>query len=123
MKDKELLEYKEGFFTKIKNKILNIFRKQNNTNANSSSVTLEKNNTIQRNSFTTSIKVEENEEKTRIHKLQKAYQRGTILEEEIKEDDYKKLIELYEEQNRELEGKINQKKEVLKKLINDLKAS
>ncbi len=118
MENKELVEYKEGFFTKIKNKILNMFKKQNKENVNSSVVSKEENS-----SFTAAIKVEENEEKSRILKLQKAYQRGAILEEEIKEDDYKKLVELYEEQNRELEEKINQKKEELKKLIYGLKVS
>ncbi len=121
MENKELVEYKEGFFTKIKNKIVNIFKKQSNSSADNNLP--KENNVSQNKSFVKSIEVEVDEEKTRIHKLQKAYQRGAILEEEIKQEDYQKLVELYEEQNKELEKQINQKKDELKKIIDGLKAS
>lgn len=61
------------------------------------------------NTFKNSIKVPEDKEKARILKLQKQYQMGIITENEISEEDYQKLLKLYDKQNKKIEDEIEKK--------------
>lgn len=57
---------------------------------------------------------EEFEEKNKVLKLQKDYEDGKILEEELTEEQKDQLMELYNEQIKELEDEIERSKVTLK---------
>ena len=82
-----------------------------------------KTNTIEKNSFRENIELKQDEEEQKILKLQKEYKLGNIREEDMTDEEHQKLIALYEKQNKILEEKINTKKTIIRKKIDELKAS
>lgn len=116
---KELVNYKEGFFTKIKKFFKNLFGKKENLQEE----TYEELNNFEKNSFRENLEVKQDEEKLKILKLQKEYKEGNISEEDMSDDEYQKLIDLYVKQNAELKEKIEAKKQIIRKKIDDLKVS
>ena len=112
----ELVVSKENIFTKIRKFFLKMFGQ----NIENKEKTCENINVQEKKSnFMDNIKIEDNEEQ-RILKLQQDYKAGKILEENMMDEDHRKLIELYKQQNSELREKIENKKNYLRKKINDL---
>ena len=70
--------------------------------------------------FTDRIIIREDKEKLRILKLQKAYEEGLILEEEISEEDKEKLYCLYEEQIQKMEVSIKESEDEIEKNKNEI---
>lgn len=71
--------------------------------------------------FIKDIKIKPNKEKERIEKLQQQYKDGLIEESEISNDDYQKLLELYDEQNEKLEQEIENDKIQIQNMLKKLK--
>ena len=74
-----------------------------------------------KNQFYDRIKVEQSKEELKILKLQKEYKNGNICEEDMTEEEYQKLVDLYKKQNKELKKKIQEKKRILRKKLDELK--
>lgn len=116
-KDNNIAIYKGGIISKIKNFIKNIFNKfkyENNYKE-------EKNIYNQESNFKKEIEIKENEEKLRILKLQQDYKNGLITEEEISKEDYSKLLDLYDEQNKIILEEIEREKIEIKNMLQKFK--
>ena len=75
------------------------------------------------NDFFKNIEFKMNKEEMRILKLQKEYKSGNINEENISDEDYFKLVDLYKKQNEKLKQKIKLKKKKIRENLDDLKDS
>ena len=117
---KNIIEYKESFLSKIKNFFRNLFAKKEVKQDNIESKTT---HNIVNNNFKENIEIKQDEETTKIINLQKEYKAGNIKEEDMTDDEHKKLIELYKKQNEELIEKINTKKYKIRKKLDDLSAT
>jgi hypothetical protein len=118
--NKNMMVYKENLFTKIKNFFLNIFRKDTSKDEIIENTTNVMNN---KSNFRSNITIKQDEEEMKILKLQQDYKAGNILEQDMTDEEHKKLIELYKKQNDDLKEKIEIKKNNLRKRLNDLKVS
>lgn len=75
------------------------------------------------NEFKKGIIVERNSEEERILKLQQQFINGNIDENNISDEDYFKLVELFKKQNNEIEERIESRKKSIRKRLNDMKES
>ena len=117
---KNIIEYKESFLSKIKNFFRNLFAKKEVKQDNIESKTT---HNIVKNKFKENVEIKQDEETMKIINLQKEYKAGNIKEEDMTDDEHKKLIELYKKQNEELIEKINTKKYKIRKKLDDLSAT
>lgn len=69
-------------------------------------------------SFRDRIQIKQNED---ILRLQEKYENGLIKEKDISEEDKKKLIELYQKQNEELEKELNKYKVDIRSMLDSMK--
>lgn len=69
------------------------------------------------NSWKQNLKVSEDKEEKRILELQRKIKRGEITEEELSDEDRRKIIMLYHKQNEALREKINQRKNEICKIL------
>ena len=127
IENKDVVRYKDNFIIKFFKYIKNIFKKEEKIKIVEEQ---EKNKkqTYQKSlkdntDFRDDITYRKSDEEIRILELQKQYKAGNILEENMTEDDHAKLIELYKEQNKQLEEKIIIKKNKIRKRLNELKTS
>lgn len=91
--EKNLIEKKETFFSKVKNFFKKLFKKKDNENVD----TVVKDEKTENNSFKENIKIAEDEE-TKLLELQKRYRRGEIAESDLTEEQIEALSELYDKQ-------------------------
>ena len=75
------------------------------------------------NEFKKGIILECNSEEERILKLQQQFINGNIDENNISDEDYFKLVELFKKQNNEIEERIESRKKSIRKRLNDMKES
>lgn len=75
------------------------------------------------NEFKKGIIVERNSEEERILKLQQQFINGNIDENNISDEDYFKLVELFKKQNNEIKERIESRKKSIRKRLNDMKES
>ena len=75
------------------------------------------------NEFKKGIILERNSEEERILKLQQQFINGNIDENNISDEDYFKLVELFKKQNNEIEERIESRKKSIRKRLNDMKES
>lgn len=73
------------------------------------------------NKFKQKIKIEQDKEQLRILKLQEDYKNGLIEEDEISKEDYEKLLDLYDEQNKKINEEIERDKIQIRKMLEELK--
>ena len=118
--NKNMIEYKDNFSFKIKEFFRNLFGRKEYTNE---AVIDKKEIVVDGNNFKRNIEVKPDVEKIRIIELQKEYKAGNITEEDLTDDEYFKLIELYKEQNKNLQNKIDIKKQQIRKKLDNIKAS
>ena len=85
------------------------------------SIILRKGIEVENNSFIENIKIKTDKDEARILRLQKEYKIGKINEKDISDEDYKKLIVLYEKQNKKIKEKIDVKKKKIRKKLEELK--
>ena len=116
---KEIINYKENFITKIKKFLKKLFCVKENIQGN----TEKKVNNIEKNDFREIIEIKQDKKELNIIKLQKEYKAGNIREEDMTDEEHKKLIELYKKQNQELKEKIDTKKQKIRQKLDNLKAS
>ena len=114
---KNIIEYKESFLSKIKNFFRNLFAKKEVKQDN---VKIKTTRNIVKNKLKENVEIKQDEETMKIINLQKKYKAGNIKEEDMTDDEHKKLIELYKKQNEELIEKINTKKYKIRKKLDDL---
>lgn len=114
---KDIIEYKESFLSKIKHFFRNLFVKKEVKQNNIENKTV---HNIVNNNFKENIEIKQDEEIMKIINLQKEYKAGNIKEEDMTDDEHKKLIKLYQKQNEELIEKINAKKYKIRKKLDDL---
>ena len=69
------------------------------------------------NKWKQTLKITENKEEKRILELQRKIKANEINEEDLTEEDYKKLIQLYTKQNQELRKKIEIYRQIIKKKL------
>lgn len=72
-------------------------------------------------SFKEEIVIKQDEEKLRILKIQEDYKNGLIEEEDISKEDYQKLLDLYDEQNKKISQEIEKDKIEIKNMLQKLK--
>ena len=116
---KEMINYKMNFINKIKKFLKKLF----STKENIQEDTGKKISNIEKNNFRENIEIKQDEEELNIINLQKEYKAGNIREEDMTDEEHKKLIEMYEKQNKELKEKIENKKQVIRKRLGNLKTS
>ena len=75
------------------------------------------------NEFKKGIILECNSEEERILKLQQQFINGNIDEDNISDEDYFKLVELFKKQNNEIKERIESRKKSIRKRLNDMKES
>ena len=68
-------------------------------------------------SFRDRIQIKQNDD---ILRLQEKYENGLIKENDISEEDKKKLIELYQKQNEELEKELNKYKVDIRSMLDSM---
>lgn len=68
-------------------------------------------------SFRDRIQIKQNDD---ILRLQEKYENGIIKEKDIGEEDKKKLIELYQKQNEELEKELNRYKVDIRSMLDSM---
>lgn len=68
-------------------------------------------------SFRDRIQIKQNDD---ILRLQEKYENGLIKEKDISEEDKKKLIELYQKQNEELEKELNKYKVDIRNMLDSM---
>lgn len=68
-------------------------------------------------SFRDRIQIKQNDD---ILRLQEKYENGLIKEKDISEEDKKKLIELYQKQNEELEKELNRYKVDIRSMLDSM---
>ena len=113
---KDLIEIKKekGIISKIINFIKRILGKKPKENNNNNII--DKKDELKNN-----LKNDEIQEKLRLIELQNKFKKGEIFEEDIDDEDYEKLIKLYDEQNSKIKQEINTYKEETKIILNELK--
>lgn len=117
---KDMIEYKESFLSKIKHFFRNLFAKKEVKQDNIENKTT---HNIVNNNFKEKLEIKQDEETIKIIKLQKEYKAGNIKEEDMSDDEHKKLIELYKKQNNSLKAKIDSKKYKIRKKLDNLNAT
>ena len=117
--NRKMIVYKENIFTRIKEFFMNIFNK--NKQINKIENLEEKNVLNNENNFKDTIMVQQDTEEQQLLKLQREYKQGKIKEEDMTDNEHQSLIELYKKQNNDLKGKIDIKRQVLRKKLNDIK--
>ncbi len=122
MNNKGLIEYKENFFTKIRNFFFKLFKK---SKAIQEPPQIQNNINIQDNksNFVETIVVKKDEKEEKLIQLQRDYKDGNILEDDIPHNEKQKLVELYKKQNQEMKNKIEQEQKEIRKLLDCLKVS
>lgn len=122
MENNRMVEYKEGFFDKIKNFFFRLFKKSSDNIEKEPEILTQQSN-VEKDIFKNNILIKQDEEELKLLELQKAYKSGKILEENISQEDKEKLIDLYKKQNLELKETITNEKKEIRKILNGLKAS
>lgn len=127
IENKDVVRYKDNFIIKFFKYIKNIFKKEEKIKIveeqEKNKKQIYQNSLKDNTDFRDDITYRKSDEEIRILELQKQYKAGNILEENMTEDDHAKLIELYKEQNKQLEEKIIIKKNKIRKRLNELKSS
>ena len=103
---------------KIKNFFRKIFHKEKFKNNN---FTEQEVITHNKNNFKEQLVIKEDKEKLRLLKIQKDYESGIIEEEEISQEDYQKLLDLYDEQNEKISEEIERDRIEIKNMLQKLK--
>ena len=106
--EKDLIEKKESFFSKVKNFFTRLFKKKEKNTADD-----EINIVKESNDFKENIKVEEAEQtdEMKILELQKRYRRGEIAEGDLTEEQIEALSDLYDRQIEALKKVIAEKEQ------------
>ena len=105
--EKDLIEKKEGFFSKVKNFFKGLFNKKTK-NITNGIVNSESDRAKEINSFKDDIKVDEDEE-MKLIELQRKYRRGEIAENDLTEEQIDALSDLYDRQIEALKKAIEEK--------------
>jgi len=106
MKNDYLIERKENFFTKVANFIRNLFKKNSSEeDTTSGAITSD----TQNNDFMDYIKVEKDSNEKLLN-LQKSFEIGEVLIDELSDDELVSLKDLYNSQKVELDKQIDEKK-------------
>lgn len=116
--NKEKIKYNIKFMSKIKDLFTNLFCRRLNMKENIE--IKEECNDIKKNTFRENIEIKQGEEELRIIKLQNDYKTGNIKEEDMTDEESKKLIDLYKRQNKELQDKIYEKKNTIRRKLDNL---
>ena len=97
MENKYLKVKEEGFLQKIKSFFMNLFRK-NRVAEKTAVEPIAENKVENKKTFVKEIKVQQDNEKINLLKLQKDYEAGLIKEENMTDEQISKVEELYKEQ-------------------------
>lgn len=107
--EKNLIEKKEGFFTKVKKFFKKLFKKQDEE----TKVEVDNdeiNEVKENNEFKDYIKMTEDEE-TKLLELQRKYRRGEIAENDLTDDEIDALSDLYDKQIEALRRTIEEREQ------------
>lgn len=115
----KMVNYKKSFIIKVREFFKKLFSKKESIHE----VEKEMLNNINQNNFKENLQVKPDEEELKILKLQKEYKAGKIKEEDMTDEEHKKLIDLYEMQNKKLVEEIKLRKVRIKNKLDDMKAS
>ena len=110
--EKDLIEKKESFFSKVKNFFKGLFKKKVKETTNET-VNDETTSVTENNSFKDDIKVveEEQSEDMKIIELQRRYRRGEIAESDLTKEQIEDLSDLYDRQIEALRKVIEEKEQ------------
>ena len=113
---KEVIIYKKTIFEKFKDFFSKFFKKNDEKN-----IAETNNNTenSKNDSFVNSIKVQED---TNLLKLQEDYKMGKVLEENMTDEEHEQLIQLYMQQNKQIEEEILTEKMRIRKQLKTINA-
>lgn len=114
---KNIIIYEESFFSKIRRFFLGLFKKKNTKDIKDN---FQNQSNTEKNDFMKKIEIKPDEDELKIKNLQKKYKLGEIKEEDMTDEEHAKLIELYKKQNEDIIKIIENKKNSIKKKIEDL---
>lgn len=114
---KDIIIYEDGFFSKIRRFFLSLFKKKNTNDINDN---FHNQSNTEKNDFMKKIEIQPDEAELRIKEVQKKYKQGEIKEEDMTDEEHKELIELYKKQNEDMIKIIENKKNSIKKQIENL---
>lgn len=114
---KDIIIYEESFFSKIRRFFLGLFKKKNTKDIKDN---FQNQSNTEKNDFMKKIEIKPDEDELKIKNLQKKYKLGEIKEEDMTDEEHAKLIELYKKQNEDIIKIIENKKNSIKKKIEDL---
>lgn len=114
---KDIIIYEEGFFSRIRRFFFSLFKKKNTNDIKDN---FQNQSNTEKNDFMKKIEIKADEDELKIKNLQKKYKLGEIKEEDMTDEEHKKLIELYKKQNEDMNKIIENKKSSIKKKIENL---
>jgi hypothetical protein len=120
MEEKNLVKESNGIFSKIKKFFRNLFKKNKQDEAVVSNEIIETNNA---NSMLDKYKIQTSEEELRILKLKRQLDNGEITEDDIIEKDMDALIELYQEETKQVEEDTLVRKNRIRNMLAELKSA
>lgn len=107
--NKELIQYRETIFSKVKRLLKRFFIKQENK--------IIANEIKYKENFLENIIVNENEDEKRLRELKKLYDNRELEEKNISNEDIDKLIEMYDKEIEELRADTERIKNKIEQII------
>ena len=120
MEEKSLVKKSNGIFSKIKKFFRNLVKKNKQNEAVVSNEIIE---TTKTNSMLDKYKIQNNEEELRILSLKRQLDNNEITEDDILEEDMDALIELYQEETKQIEEDTLIRKNRIKKMLAELQSA
>lgn len=115
MNHKEIIEYKKSVFSRIKDAILALFKK----NKNSENIDKKKFAYVEKSdNLLSDLALDEIKEKERIIHLKLLYDNGQLTEENISDEDADKIVKLYEEETKILQEDTKRRLKNIENIIN-----
>ena len=116
--EKRLVKTNKKILSKIINFFKNLFKskKYDSTKEESENIPIVKNINFRNN-----MQIKEDYEKIELLKIQKKFKTGEILEDDIPENYYNKLLQLYDEQNEKIRKEIENNKRKIAEILSQMR--
>lgn len=116
--EKRLVKTNKKILSKIINFFKNLFKskKYDSTKEESENISIVKNINFRNN-----MQIKEDYEKIELLKIQKKFKTGEILEDDIPENYYNKLLQLYDEQNEKIRKEIENNKRKIAEILSQMR--
>ena len=117
MDDKQIIKYKDSIFSRIKDKLLNLFKKEETPQP---VIIQEKEPDDKRNDFRDELVVDGNKKK-RLLQIRNEYENNRITEKQISDEDKAELTRIYKEETENINREIEKTRRNISKMMELLK--